>query len=489
MSAKSTGRTASSKAARKPSKDFPLYAHRAGYWAKKVRGQTRYFGKVADDPQGKAALELWLEQRDDLLAGREPRANREGLTVADLCNEYLTRKEQLRNTGEISPRTYRDYYRQCVVITKSFGKSRVVSDLQPSDFAKLRTTLAKTRGMAALRNWMQGVRSVFKFAFDDGLIDAPIRFGQSFAKPRPEAIDRERKAYRAAHGLRMFEADELRRIIDAAGPAMRVMVLLGVNCAFGQSDVSSLPIRAVDLDGGWLDFPRPKTGVDRRIPLWPETREAIRDWLPARPKPSNAADAGLVFLTRFGTRWVGATKPADDTKIGGGAKDGVGKEFNRLLIKLGLKRPRVSFYALRHTFETIAGETADQIAVAAVMGHKARDMGAHYRERIGDNRLRRVVEHVRAWLWPELAEPPADDKPAEQQPKRSNRAVKSKAETVNERMAAMLQADPSCLAWSARKWAAALACTAAAVKQTATWKTTIRNARAMQQADRATRRR
>jgi hypothetical protein len=34
------------------------------------------------------------------------------------------------------------------------------------------------------------------------------------------------------------------------------------------------------------------------------------------------------------------------------------------------------------------------------MGHADPSMGGHYRERIDDNRLHAVVEHVRAWLWP-----------------------------------------------------------------------------------------
>ena len=57
-----------------------------------------------------------------------------------------------------------------------------------------------------------------------------------------------------------------------------------------------------------------------------------------------------------------------------------------------------TFYALRHTFETIAGESRDQVAVDAIMGHSREDMASVYRERIGDDRLRAVAEHVRQWL-------------------------------------------------------------------------------------------
>ena len=76
----------------KPYKDFPLYAHNNGQWAKKVRGLTRLFGPWAD-PQ--AALDKWLAQKDDLLAGREPRATGDGLTVDSLVNQFLASKETL----------------------------------------------------------------------------------------------------------------------------------------------------------------------------------------------------------------------------------------------------------------------------------------------------------------------------------------------------------------------------------------------------------
>ena len=55
-----------------------------------------------------------------------------------------------------------------------------------------------------------------------------------------------------------------------------------------------------------------------------------------------------------------------------------------LLRKLDLARRGHTFYALRHTFETIGGESRDQVAVDAIMGHSRDDMASVYRERIGD---------------------------------------------------------------------------------------------------------
>jgi integrase len=187
----------------------------------------------------------------------------------------------------------------------------------------------------------------------------------------------------------MFEAAEIRRMLDAATVQMRAMILLGCNAALGNADCARLPLTALDLEGGWLRYPRPKTGIDRRCPLWPETVQAIKDALAKRLAPKDPADAGLVFITRCGDSWQ---KEICDNPIS--------KETRKLLNALGINGHR-SFYALRHTFETIGGGTKDQVSVDYIMGHapESDDMGSVYREGIDDARLKAVSDYVRCWLF------------------------------------------------------------------------------------------
>ena len=79
----------------------------------------------------------------------------------------------------------------------------------------------------------------------------------------------------------------------------------------------------------------------------------------------------------------------------------IGDRMRRTLTRLGMKRKGLSFYSLRHTFETIGGAAKDQIAVDAIMGHVTPGMGTTYRDSVDDERLRAVTDHVHAWLFPE----------------------------------------------------------------------------------------
>jgi integrase len=366
----------------KPHPDFPLFPHANGTWAKKIRGRLHYFGPW-DDPD--AAFAKWLSEKDDLLAGRLPRQSPEALTVGGLCGQFLTNRERKLEAGELSRLTFDDYAEVCRIVLRVFGPRRLLSDVRADDFERLRAGFPKHWSPVTVAGRVNRIRCVFNFAYKHGLTDRLPLFGEGFKRPPKTTL----RKHRTAQGPRMFEAAEIQRILEAASPVLRAMVMLGINCGFGNHDVGTLPVSALDLDAGWVDFPRGKTGIDRRCPLWPETVAAVRAWLKVRPEPADADDAGLVFVTRKGGRWVKPTTTDNP----------VSKEFRKLLDGLGMNGHR-NFYALRHTFQTIADESGDFVGVRHMMGHAFNgDISAVYRERVSDARLRKVVDTVRQWLF------------------------------------------------------------------------------------------
>jgi integrase len=387
---KSSNSTKTGKSA-KPYEGFPLTPHPSRRWCKKIRGRLHYFGKV-DNPE--AALERFNREWPYLKDGRTPPPidTGDGCTVRVLCNAFLTSKKAKLDSGELAPRSFQDYYRTCEILIDRLGRDRRVDDLRPDDFEALRKALAKTRGAVSLKNEVNRARVVLKFAFDQRLIEKPVHFGQSFDRPSAKSL---RKARQEA-GPRLFSADEMTRILDAADVQLKAMTLLGLNAGFGNSDCAGLPQSAIDLAGGWINFPRPKTGIPRRVPLWPETVEALRRAIAERPEPKDLADDGLVFLNRVGARWVRVQQKRGAEHMV--SLNALSLAFAKLLKRLGINGHR-NFYALRHVFETIAGDSKDQVAVNSIMGHVDTSMAGVYRERISDERLRAVTEHVRTWLF------------------------------------------------------------------------------------------
>lgn len=249
------------------------------------------------------ALDEFNQQRPYLKEGRTPPPVKtdQALTITELADHFLNAKRRPLNADEITPRTFRDYYDTCCSrLVKHLGEDRRVDDLRPADFAKLRSELSKRWRPTTLKNETTRARVLFKFAWDERLIEQPVHFGQAFNRPSAKQLRRVRNEA----GPRLFTAEEIRRILAEADPQMRAMVLLGINCGFGNTDVASLPQSAVDLDAGWIEFPRPKTEIPRRIPLWPETVEALREAIAHRPKPKDPDDEDLCFITREGNPWV-----------------------------------------------------------------------------------------------------------------------------------------------------------------------------------------
>ena len=308
---------------RKPYDDFPLFPHSTGRWCKKIDGKHVYFGPW-DDPDGALA-------RYQAYCGNGHQAT---LTVKSLCNQFLNAKRPY-----IVERTWKNY---------EYAARFVADNLKtcpptPLDFTKLRTKFPKHWGPKTVLTIVQRTRVIFKWAWEQGLLEHPPRFGD-FKVPSAKAL-------RLAKKVRLFTAPEIRAMLKAACPELRSAILLGINCGFGNADIDRLPL----VNGPILDYPRPKTGIPRRCPLWPETMRALTA---ARPN--------------YHGQWA------------------LNKAFARL-------HPG-GFYTLRHTFRTVADEVNDRPAIDLIMGHVDNTMGGHYRQRVDDKRLLAVTNHVRKWL-------------------------------------------------------------------------------------------
>ena len=124
----------------------------------------------------------------------------------------------------------------------------------------------------------------------------------------------------------------------------------------------------------------------------PEDREALHRVAEStkRKRSTVAASlAGHVFLTKYGKRWMhkGASSP-------------ITQMCRKHLDRLGIYRPGLSFYAIRHTLQTIGDGAKDPPALAHIMGHVDQSMAGHYRQEMDPQRLQAVTDHVRRWLLP-----------------------------------------------------------------------------------------
>lgn len=364
----------------KPSKDFPLFLHRNGQWAKKVRGRLLYFGTDSTE-----ARDRWLAEREYWLAGRRPPPvlDPDALTLERLVNLFCESKESKVKTGHISKRSYDDYHTECKRLVSILGRGTSVEHLTPDDFRILREKLAKGISAKTLTGRMTRAKSVFLFAERRGYVNGSMRakMADEFDKPPKAVIEREK-----GDEVQAFEASEIRLLLANANHNLRAMILLAINGGLGNTDCAGLEISNLDFEEGWLRMRRRKTGKPRRVPLWKETIEALRVALEHRPEPSEPTQC--VFITKMRNPYS-CTARANP----------ISAEFRKLRESEGIEGNR-NFYALRHTFQSVADSSKEFIAVKFIMGHLDNSISGQYREFISDERLRAAVDYVRAWLWP-----------------------------------------------------------------------------------------
>jgi integrase/recombinase XerC len=153
--------------------------------------------------------------------------------------------------------------------------------------------------------------------------------------------------------------DDAQKLIGAAeSPFERAMLLLMLTAGLRRSEVGAIRLEDVDLDGGLL-LVRGKGAKQRMVPLMPQTAEAIRNYLAARPE----ADQHHLFLSPQGRRL---------------ANDYLNRTLRRILARTGLAK-RITPHMLRHTFAThLVRNGVDVRTVQELLGHSDLETIANY---------------------------------------------------------------------------------------------------------------
>lgn len=348
----------------KPYKSFPLTPHPKGYWVKVVDGVQHRLGTRWCDPE--EALNEWHRLEASIRAGI-PSVPSEGVTLREGMLLFLVSRKNRVESGEITQRTYDDYHSECRHARDVLGAQRTIESLGPADFSRLRK--AYSGSPSSISNRIGRVRVLFRYLHESGVIPSPVKFGPDFCKPSAKSI----RKHRSSQPKKLFKPDEIRALLEIAKPQMKAMIYLGLFAGFGNTDCGTVEVR--HFNGQWVEYPRPKTGIERRAWLPKEAVEVISGFAPAR---------GVLFRTKYGNPW------SQDRK-----SNPIAAEFRKLARPLGID---LGFYALRHTCQTVGDRSKDPVAVMSIMGHVVPGMSQTYREEVDDDRLSTVGETISAWL-------------------------------------------------------------------------------------------
>lgn len=123
-----------------------------------IRGKLHYFGTDAA-----RALQKYLNERDDLQAGRQPRTTT-GLTLAEMVNTYLAFASKRSEAGGISRVTFGDYKWTGGAIVEHFGRTVAPERIRPTEFTSFRNVLAAKYSPSRVGKMVTQTRMMFRWA-------------------------------------------------------------------------------------------------------------------------------------------------------------------------------------------------------------------------------------------------------------------------------------------------------------------------------------
>lgn len=407
----------------KPWPDFPLYWHPRGYWMCKRDGREwRY------EADAQRSYERYLVDQQARREGLVPARVVKRYALRDAVNLYLTRQHSRMNEGAISSSQFARCRRELehhLPLAVSLRTPLMdfcadeAGDLRPGElFGRIRKQALK-RGLQAAEKHITIVRACLDYAARKKLMRAP-EYGDDFDKPSPSLIDRERNRRDLEHGERAWTIEELRRILAEAkrlsenrqtrkgirpsrNPHLYAQILLALFCGFGSDDCCAVPEAAILRDRGVIKFPRVKNGRPRVAALPARVLEAI-DWsLKYRARAATDDARHLLFRTAGGDRCNAVKNKSDERGVlSVGRNDGIGRNFTRLVKRIGLARRRTGFKTLRAMCRTLCVSSGvDNDLIAVVMGRRfTHKVDEYYLRGNLRDKLFQLAAHIENQLFP-----------------------------------------------------------------------------------------
>jgi integrase len=363
-------------------------------WYKSIEGKTRYVCKPCPLSEVIEILDVRLAAiRAKLRGGSAPvqRVTPGLLTLEALAEMYLAWLRQRVETGvprKFGRRTYVEVARVLSQFVGSVGNTRAADSIGPSDFSAYAKQHLAGKALSTQRRNIIYIEAFANWASPGsrkaGLLTKPWQFGPDLRRPTDTEI-----AVAAADKDKAYSPAQLRKAFLAVRktPALRAAGWLGLCGAFGPKDIGTMPEALVNLDTGYIRFPRGKTGFSRLAWLPPAARIALRRYMAQRPGVIDPSAKGLLFRTKTGMPYYRDPGPEDPT---GYKYDTIGYQWGR---KTGLP-----FSGLRATFATWADDAPDQRAVDLVLGHSGHHASSirsrHYAKAFNPERVRELVQRV-----------------------------------------------------------------------------------------------
>ena len=360
----------------------PNKARGNGRWRKYVDGVVRYFGTAKSPNDNRAYREAerkyleFMQKRETALPVTIACSQ---ATISDVREKLLQDLNCRYERGDVSA-SYVEKARCCLndfiayvgMRTRFASIGELILDEYRSHTLALPMSQKTGRRIspATAKDRLSMVHTVYRWAWKMRIIDTLPRNLDGFAKvtiPKTEA--------------KVFSLEEIHALWNAADPRLRCWMALGLNCGYGQQDISDLRVDEVDWANGQIDRLRSKSGVQAKHRLWDITLDLMRGH-----RAPNTRNGDRIFITKKGNPLVwghitdGRLRQSDSVRCW----------FWRLQRELGINGGR-GFYSLRRTGATLI-EQIDPAVTEMYLAHAERGMKQAYAQRDWERLGRAIVE-------------------------------------------------------------------------------------------------